>query len=486
MSLVPKATSAPIVIQREEELAPLPMPPPHIPASDLFDTNQDAADGDDGWGHSDFFKDNSFSSLPFSQDLALGCNVRVDGAFGFPTKSKSDSATGSITHNGLTVNADSDAFFDLAVNGADSWGEPSAMLPVDFTPRKNTSTAQYSKDQTENSDALSYDASEMSEVTNPTFASATAIHNALTATKPDPDGDAARRKDEHIKKMGGQLIPQQDFHEPNESAMPLLDISTGEKSDSSIDGKENQQLVGKQFRGDRGESAPTSLASTDTESFVTQKLGVVVSNDNTRLDKDQETTASIPRVAKSRIMAKYAKSGKVRRANESLGTIHGSPVDNNKNEPRSPPRSIGGTISSSSVSSSGSQQQEAKVSSVKKSTSQLSAESPLGRKNENTLVSAQTPVAVQLVRNPKNTQLQPNTLQQGINPATTSSIANRRGRKSPMKQLTSTSGSVSPTRPIEMKGSPKRSPTEKYGSNNRKKKVSPSVVDNPAYYSVRV
>ncbi len=483
VSLAPKATSsAPTVVQNKDELDPLPMPPPLIPASkasDQFDTQSlAAADDNDGWEHSDFFNDNAFGSVPFSQDKAAGGTSSGDDDFGFPTNTKSDSAAGHV---------DSDAFFDLAVNGADSWGEPSAMLPVDFTPRKSTLVAQPSKDHTDNCDAFSYDASEMSEVTNPTYASATVMHNALATTRPDPDGDDARRKGECAKKTGMDQKSMQAMHEPRESAMPLLGGGTGDKSDASIEGKENQQRGGKPYKSDRGENAPVSIASSDTASYVIEKLGVVKSNDNARFDIDQGTMTNIPRVAKSRIMAKYAKSGKVRRTNESLGTIHSTPVSINKNEPPSPTRSIGTAASSSSVSRTGSQQQGAKVSTAKKSSSRSSAEPHLGRKSDNASASAKASEAVvQSLRNANNTQLQPISLQQGINPATTSSLAYRRGRKSPMRQLTSaTSGNISP-KSIEVRGSPKRSPTDKYGASNRKKKVSPSVVDNPAYYSVRV
>lgn len=486
--LVPKSTSTSSVVQSKEDLDPLPIPPPLIlaPASDPFDTTTPATDDDNGWGHLDFFKDNSFASLPG--------NIRGDDLFGFPSKSTSDSAAGNITLNELTMNTESVAFFDLAVNGADSWGEPSAILPDDFTPRKNATVAQHSKENSENCDALSYDASEMSEVTNPTYASATVMQNALTSTKPDPDGGAARRKGEHVKKVGVADKTQQHLHEPSESVTPLLDGGTSNKSDSSIDGKENRQRGGKHYSGGGGENAPASLASSGTALSGTDKLGVV--DDSICFDDDQGTMTNIPRVAKSRIMAKYAKSGKVRRANsESLGTIHSSPMGNNKNEPQSPPRSIGTTSSSSAISRTGNQQKEVKVSSAKKSTSRSVAEPPLRpvaepplrRKGENVSAPVKSSAAVQSLQNPSNNaQLQRNTLQQGINPATTSTLAYRRGRKSPMKQLTSvTSGNIRPTKLIEVRGSPKRSPTEKYGANYRKKKVSPSVVDNPAYYSVR-
>jgi hypothetical protein len=483
VSLAPKDTSsASTVVQSKDELDPLPMPPPLIPASkasDPFDTQSlAAADDNDGWEHSDFFNDNAFGSVPFSQDKAAGGTSSGDDDFGFPTNTKSDSAAGHV---------DSDAFFDLAVNGADSWGEPSAMLPVDFTPRKSTSAAQPSKDHTDNCDAFSYDASEMSEVTNPTYASATVMHNALVTTRPDPDGDDARRKGEHAKKIGMEQKSMQAMPEPRESAIPLLGGGTGDKSDASIEGKENQQRGGKPYKIDRGENAPVSIASSDTASSTIEKLGVVKSNDNARFDIDQGTMANIPRVAKSRIMAKYAKSGKVRRTNESLGTIHSTPVSINKNEPQSPTRSIGTAASSTSVSRTG-KHQEAQISTAKKSSSRPSAEPHLGRKGDNVSASARaSEAAVQSLRNPNNTQLQPSSLQQGINPATTSTLAYRRGRKSPMRQLTSaTSGNISPTKSIEVRGSPKRSPTDKYGASNRKKKVSPSVVDNPAYYSVRV
>lgn len=253
-SLPPKATSAPTVVQSNDEPEPVPMPPPLIPApeaSDPFDTLSPAADEDDGWEHSEFFKDNTFGSVPFSQDRVTGDSRRGDDAFGFPTKSTSDSAAGDITRNELIVNADSGAFFDLAANGADSWGEPSAMLPVDFTPRKNTlSAAQHSKDHTDNCDAFSYDASEMSEVTNPTYASATVMQNTLTSTRPDPDGDDARRKVEHVKKMGVEEKIKQDAsqgshssHEPSESALPLLDGGIGDKSDSSIEGQRTAEMM---------------------------------------------------------------------------------------------------------------------------------------------------------------------------------------------------------------------------------------------------
>ena len=96
---------------------------------------------------------------------------------------------------------------------------------------------------------------------------------------------------------------------------------------------------------------------------------------------------------------------------------------------------------------------------------------------------------------------QPKPKELAINPATTSSLMRRRGRMSPMRNMASLSraGTVSPTKSMlssdsrsvnskyngDPRGSSTRSVNRKYmyGS-GRKKKTSPSVVDNPAYYSM--
>ena len=178
--------------------------------------------------------------------------------------------------------------------------------------------------------------------------------------------------------------------EQSESAIPLLGGADGDNSYDSVeeegtvvmmaaDGKENQERVGKQYGGDGGGNMPHPFTPSPTALPATEKLGVVKSDNNTRFDSDQDTMTNIPRVAKSRIMAKYARSGKVRRTTDNLGTIHSVPVGNNKTETQSPPQSITSAQSSSALSANGMQQQEAKVSSATKSTAQLTAES-LGRK----------------------------------------------------------------------------------------------------------
>ena len=180
------------------------------------------------------WEDDSFFNLksPFrDQD-----NKKGKDAFGFPE---------------TDATSPTDAF--------DAWGEPSSMLPASkfnnnrhanhdeidyFSPRDADGRFGGKKDPFDNSDATSYDGTEMSEVTNPTFASSSMFN------RPDPDSDDGKN---YAKKgrSGGTVAsstsagtstnnraPSQGSpsNEPSESAIPLMaDSDFSKKSVSSSD-----------------------------------------------------------------------------------------------------------------------------------------------------------------------------------------------------------------------------------------------------------
>jgi len=248
------------------------MPPPLMDASpgkasslagsaDPFSTPKSPVGGGDDilWANSDFFKDD-----PFGASSPFGTSTGED-AFGFPS----------------TISANDDAFFP-----AGSWGEPNA---VDYTPK--------------NSDQQSFDydeATETSEITNPTYVSAAVKSQATANTKtkpvdaPEDDSSASTPVDggKYAKKSrGGVRLPP--------------------PSSSQADGRDDDN---------QGRGTPTTT----------------------------------PAMAKSRILSKYSK-GKTRRqqanaANTSLGTIHSMDDDEtDKNTSMSSARSIGSTSTSNSL-----------------------------------------------------------------------------------------------------------------------------------------
>ena len=435
------------------------MPPPLMAAPEIAAAPQAAAadpfgtpkspggDDNDGWANNDFFTDDPFaSSSPFGAASGNG----DEDAFGFPTPKKSTNSE----------RIDNDAFF---TSGADSWGEPSAMLPVDFTPRK-TNNAHYFEDH-DQSDTVSYDATETSEITNPTFASASVVMNTTINSKPDPEGDKTVNKSN----------ASDPFDDINKSAAsdPVSD-SEGTAT-TPVDGKESLARKYKQKKAASKRLPPTNTASDkrnvakggSTSVDPPLALDTMESSEDERDDNDQgRTPATQPVVARSRILSKYAKGRRQANLanNTSLGTIHS--LDSKEISTMSSGRSVGSTeqrsIGSRSIGSAG--QRSIGNSGANTSAKKLSsADSTPIRKGRETVGSRASPAG------------------NVINPATLS-LSSRRGRMSPVGSL-STSGNVSPTK---LSSSPTGSPTRanKYSSVNRKKKVSPSVVDNPAYYSV--
>jgi len=363
----PGVVSSPVEEVQKGEQEAMSMPPPLMDASpgkaasqagsaDPFATPKSPVGGgdDSGWANSDFFKDD-----PFGASSPFGTSTGED-AFGFPS----------------TNNDNDDAFFP-----AGSWGEPSA---VDYTPK--------------NSDQQSFDydeATETSEITNPTYASAAVKSQATNKKSVDaPEDDSS--------------------------------------ASTPVDGGKDSLKYAKKSRGGVRLPPPSSQADGRDDD-----------------DQGRGTPTTTPAMAKSRILSKYSK-GKTRRqqanvANTSLGTIHSMDDDEtaaDKNTSMSSARSIGSTSTSNSLK--------------KKRAMQAAADS--------------TPV--------RTNSVSPVKQQQVINPATTSALANRRrgGRMSPIRTDNATLNKAS---------SPLRgSPTNKYLSPTRKNRASPSVVDNPSYYSV--
>jgi len=272
----PGVVSSPVEEVQKGEQEAMSMPPPLMDASpgkaasqagsaDPFATPKSPVGGgdDSGWADSDFFKDD-----PFGASSLFGTSTGED-AFGFPT----------------TNNANDDAFFP-----AGSWGEPSA---VDYTPK--------------NSDQQSFDydeATETSEITNPTYASAAVKSQATANTKTKPV----------------------DAPEDDSSAS------------TPVDGGKDSLKYAKKSRG--GVRLPSPSSQADVRDDDNQGRG---------------TPTTTPAMAKSRILSKYSK-GKTRRqqanaANTSLGTIHSMDDDEttDKNTSMSSARSIGSTSTSNSL-----------------------------------------------------------------------------------------------------------------------------------------
>ena len=471
------AAAAAVIAGKKRDSDSLPMPAPLITSSTDVSTGTDpfinlmsANHGDDGWEGSDFFKENPFVTSPFETDLASGDNGGGKDAFGFPTKPKSD---GVMENKPSRTCEATNTFFDLDMNGADSWGAPTAILPVDSTPRRDNAARHFNDHRHDNVDANSYDESEMSEVTDPTFSSSSIMQSNAATARLEPKGVDTRGNGKNVK--------------------------TVDNSDSSI--KENHNRESRQHSGGRNKNLPShSVSASPTEKNRMDKSGVNVDpplvslemiessedereNKNRGLD-DQVTPSSTLPVAKSRILSKYAKSGKVRRA-----VAYSSSVDNDKTEPQSSARSIGSVGSSSLNSRTGNLRQELEMSHAKTSKTLISADLNPARMGGATATSAAAS-AIALAAIPsiscgisqiKEHQQQPHSHQQRISPTRSSSF-NRR-RQSPMRA--STSSTTENTSPVKSVSSPSRSPVRKYSSPNRKMKVSPSAVENPAYYSVR-
>jgi hypothetical protein len=454
MSNTSPSKAAATAIEEKRESDTLPAPPSLI-ASDPFSNLTPAMHGNDGWEGSDFFKENPFAPSPFESDLASGDNEGND-AFGFPTKAISDGVAGNRPSMKVPLDADrvaSNTFFDLDVNVANTWGDPNLILPVNITPRRDNAAHRFNDDQHGNVDANSYDESEMSEVTDPTFASSSIKQNTAVTARLEANGGDTSRKDENSKTKGKNIVDNSDSSiKENHSRQSRQNRS----SVSASRAIEKRRAV----NGDVNVDPP--LASLDT----------IESSEHER--EDNNTPITILPVAKSRILSKYAKSGKVRR-----GAVHSSLVGNDKIEPQSSDRSIGSVGSISQNSRTGKLQQELEIS-AKISKTPISADPKPARKGGATATSAAAS-AIALAAVPSmNGGALPH--QQIINPAATSSLY--RSRKSP-KRL-STSSTAGNTSPVKSSSSPARSPAKKYSSPNRKKKVSPSVVENPGYYSVRI
>ena len=471
------AAAAAAIAEKKRDSDSLPMPPPIITSptnlstgTDPFSNLMSANRGDDGWEGSDFFKENSFALSPFETDLASGDNGGSKDSFGFPTKPISDGVMGNKPSRTREA---TNAFFDLSINGADSWGAPTAILPVDITPRRDNAARHFNDHRHDNVDANSYDTSEMSEVTDPTFSSSSIMHSNAATARLESKGINTKGNDKNVK--------------------------TVDNSDSSI--KENHNRESSRHSGGRKKNLPSSsVSASPTEKHRMDKSGVNVDppiasldmiessedereNKNRGLGDQVKPTSTLP-VAKSRILSKYAKSGKVRRA-----VAYSSSVVNDKTEPQSSARSIGSVGSSSLNSRTGNLRQELEMSHAKTSKTLISADLNPARMGNATATSAAAS-AIALAAVPsigggisqmKEQQQQPHSHQKGISPTRSSSF--NRHRQSPMRA--STSSTTENTSPVKSISSPSRSPVRIYSSPNRKMKVSPSAVENPAYYSVR-
>jgi hypothetical protein len=111
------------------------------------------------------------------------------------------------------------------------------------------------------SDGMSYDGTEMSEVTNPTF-----VSSSVSKDEPDPEGDGVSNKD--TKQRNDDLDTSQV---PSESANPIIaEDSDGEceeasgvatATDSSKENHNSMDVGSTQSRSAGGEKLPPSYAS---------------------------------------------------------------------------------------------------------------------------------------------------------------------------------------------------------------------------------
>ena len=341
------AAAAEITEKKRVRVDSSPMPPPLITSSNLltgadpFSNLLSATHGDDGWDGSDFFKENPFAPSPFETDLASSDNGGGKDAFGFPTKPISD---GFMGNKPSRSREGTNTFFDLDINGADSWGAPTAILPVDITPRRDNAARHFNDHRHDKVDANSSDESEMSEVTDPTFSSSSIMQSNVASARLEPTGVDTRGNEKNVK--------------------------TVDNSDSSI--KENHNRESRQHSGGRFISAPPTEKNRMVKSGVNvdlplASLDTIKSSEDERENKSRglndqvKPTSTLP-VARSRILSKYAKSGKVRHA-----VAFNSSVDDDKTEPQSSARSIGSVGSSSLNSRTGNLRQELEMSPAKTS-----------------------------------------------------------------------------------------------------------------------
>lgn len=201
---------------REVEAADLPSvrtEPTDPPVTKSKDTPaKEGVSSSSTWENNDFFKD-AFASSPFDEPSP----TRKD-AFGFPAES-------AMTPENQMM--ESSAFFND--DDPDAWGEPSSLKsslkPVDFTPRRNNAS-HFPRDNAFD------DVSEMSEVTNPTFA---------TQSKPDADGEDTKNSS-GVDPSSHNRQPSQgsSSQEPSESAIPLLGGNSSDSMDAP-EGSESQK-----------------------------------------------------------------------------------------------------------------------------------------------------------------------------------------------------------------------------------------------------
>ena len=440
--------------------------------SDPFGSPKKVDKNDNGWDDNDVFKSDPFASF---------ANDNGDDPFGFP-----EPKTAKASNN----NAKSDdafASFDIA---GDSWGEPQ-MLPVDFTPRKSNNnnvsfaSANFGNPANDLSDGMSFDGTEMSEVTNPTF-----VSSSIPKDKPDPEGDGVSNKGS--KQRDDDLETSQA---PSESANPIgAEDSDGEGEEASgvatatDSSKENHNSIdvgSTQSRSAGGKKLPPSYTSQGKRSNNSVdppiRLDTMDSSEDER--DDREDLQAQPQMAKSRILSKY---GSRRRrqpnpnsSNASLGTIHsGSSPARKKNESSTSSASIRSSGSMGSTTADGTTARASpmrKTGSVQStsSTSKGLAPSQVSQRSQRGQGYNKNQSKVQdMSQSSASTNNQEQQL--AINPATTSASYRRRRMPPTRNNASSTVGNVSSSKASV--GLPSRS--------IRKKKVSPSVVDNPAYYSV--
>lgn len=400
------------------------------------------------WGSNEFFED-AFASSPFNDPNSSG-----NDAFGFPE----------------TIAQDDSGFFD---DSPDAWGEPSSLKsslkPVDFTPRRNN----FSSNAFEN-DAMSYDASEMSEATNPTF---------VTQHKPDADGEDNGRSSTLKKPAGHVRHPSQgsSSQEQSESAVPLLgvnssdslDVAQGEKAtDGSESQKENSLPA-----VNKGNKLPPSYDGNPAISDDPPLVSIENSSDeeDNTLDVSKDSKQSASSYAKSRIMEKYAKAGRLRK-----------PVRNdNRSNPPPPPSQTLYDQKASAVPRSRSVRPE--IATGMHSKQQASFTPPRQRQDGNDPSSIDDTLARRNERIQRTNRLnqekreaaataEPNPARQTpASPAPTSLVYKRRiGRNSPAigldKSIDNSFSSESRSRKKDVY--------------SVKKKAAPSVVDDPNYYNV--
>ncbi len=477
----------------------------------------------------------------------------------------------------------------------DAWGEPSTMIPaptfdskdqfdpggIDFHSQDTDDHFVRKKDfPFDNGDVMSHDGTEMSEVTNPTFASAAA------AVRLDQDGDDGSKHTHHVKKGGSggttllpvtkssypnrESSPGSSSNEPSESAMPLLadsdlskrspgssgsvasnNVQQNATSNSALvkpeqrpifDGnvrdpfQEKENYSGKTDIGLHKRPLPKTVAQKSVVSEVhaddpplSMSLETMESSGDEKEDFEVDRVKAINSddshtntfAVKSRILSKYAKSGKTRKQirpgiRDSISQVPERLTKDNRDEERKLPSDVSQQLPKV-LSKPSSKYDESMITTpirtnesnrrnnpniknqvpyaepkTQDQTASQRVTDPLKNKPSGTQGSNEQPPPSRYRRRPDlMVKQEPSKSELGANPhlqvasagpKSSQTYRRKAGRSSPRPLETSASKSFSPD---NQSAKAIVSGKNRY-SYSAKKKNTPSFVDDPNYYSVSV